>query len=107
VLWGERAFGVRRIQSLVLGLPIDSASARSYDPERLGIGWRLEHDLLTTIAELVDHSNRLAYGFNTKKGTRIPDPINIPRPGTKREKRKATPQEVRALLGIDTVIVRE
>lgn len=84
------------MQALVSGLPIESATARSYDPERLGVGWRIEHDLMSLVAELVDHSNRLLFAFNTKKGTRVPEPIFIPRPGQRR--RKASPKELRAFL---------
>ena len=80
--------GLRRFQSLVEGLPLDGALARSLDPERTGIGWGRIEDFLALIAELTDHGNRQNFAFNVKKGTRIPDPIFILRPYQKRERSK-------------------
>lgn len=97
-LWGENWIGVRRLQSLTSGLPLESAVVRSYDPDRLGVGWGWQEDLLATLAELVDQTNRLIFAFNTKKGTRIPDAIFIPRPGRVRTRRAATPEELKSLL---------
>ena len=96
-LWGENPIGMRRLEDLITGLPLDSALARSSDPERLGIGWRLEHDLVTLVAELTDQTNRLIFAANTPKNTRVPEPIFIPRPG-RLKRRKATPQELQQVL---------
>lgn len=42
--------------------------------------WELGHELLATIAELVDLGNRMFMQANTKEGTRLPTPLRIPRP---------------------------
>lgn len=68
------------------GLPFDSALSRAADPDRAGRNWTRQDDFLALIAELIDAQTRLLFQINTKKGTRPPDPIFIPRPFEKRER---------------------
>lgn len=89
--------GIRRFQVLVGGLPLDGALARSLDPERTGVGWTQDHDFYALLAELIDHSNRLTLAGMVKKGTKIPDPIFIPRPHVKRE-RSSAPKDVAGVI---------
>jgi hypothetical protein len=97
---------VRRFQSLLAGLPPDSSVIRSFEPERLGVGWGFQEELLASLAELVDQTNRLIFATNAKKGTRIPDPIFIPRPGPRPEKRNATADELMAMFGDQGVSIK-
>lgn len=57
-------------------------------------------------AELVDQTNRLLFTINAKKGATAPQPIFIPRPGPKPEKRNATPEELAVILGEQGVMIR-
>lgn len=71
------------------------------DPNGLGAGWGPTQELLATIAELVDAGNRLFFSANSKKGTRLPRPIRIPRPSERRRRRKrnATGEELARMVG--------
>lgn len=89
---------MRQLESLMRGLPLDGALARSLDPERAGIGWTRTHDFLALIAELVDGNTRLHFSVNTKKGTPLPEPLQIPRPGTTPKQRSSSPQALSSLL---------
>ncbi len=77
-LWGEDAIGVRRIIALVKGLPPRSAFARQAYSD--GKDWGNTEELLSTLTELVDFSNRMTYARSAKKGEKVWDPIKIPRP---------------------------
>lgn len=92
--------GLRRLYALTTGLPPASALARAVWPE--GADWDIRTELLAALVELVDAGNRLFYSANTKRGTRAPDPVTIPRPelpeGMERPRkppRIATPDELR------------
>lgn len=99
---------MRRFESLLGGLPLDGALARSLDPERLGVGWTRTDDFLALISELLDHGNRQEFAFNTKKGTKIPPPIFIPRPNSEQRVRDKSPQSVaRVLRNLDMKIIKE
>lgn len=50
-----------------------------------GHDWTDEKELLATLCELIDFSNRMFLAANTKKGTKIPEPIKIPRPFKREE----------------------
>jgi hypothetical protein len=58
------------------------------------VGWRTEHDLLTTIIDLLNHLHATLIQVNDEKGRR-PDVTLMPRPGTaltKVEAKKAIQQ---------------
>lgn len=63
---------------LLSGLPRDSAFIRAVLGENAD--WGQQEELLASIAELLDLSNRLFLQANSKPGTRSPKPIEIPRP---------------------------
>lgn len=86
--------GSRRIEAMVNALPIDSATVRAYDPEFAGRGWDTKTELLALIAEVVDQHQRLFYMANAKKGTPVPKPLHIPRPG---ESLRQKPSSVEAM----------
>lgn len=90
--------GVRRILALIAGLPPGSAVHRSIDPHGAGKGWTTQEELLSTIAEVVDYGNRLFYAANTKKGSKQPKPLFIPRP-TQPKRRKANSDDLKRIFG--------
>lgn len=92
-LWGENPISIRRLASLINGLPLDSALVRSYDPKRLGRGWGTQEELLAIIAELLDVNNRYFLSAHVKPGTQLPKPIYIPRPDDTQRK-PPTPKQV-------------
>jgi hypothetical protein len=79
----------RRYAALFYGLPPNrTATARHMDPE--SAGWSQESELLATVAELIDQGNRYFLSANVKKGTPLPRPISIRRPGDTKKKRGTT-----------------
>lgn len=80
--------GVRRLWVLVRGLPLDSALARSYDPEGAGVGWSLTNHLLATVAEVSDDTNAILATVYGKPGSTPPKPLRIDRPGRRPERPK-------------------
>lgn len=46
--------------------------------------WNEPEELLAALLETVAESNRLFFIANTKKGTRAPEPLRVPRPGDRR-----------------------
>jgi hypothetical protein len=77
-LWGAEAVGLRRLRSLIAGLPTESATKfKPPDPK----AWTRDQQLLALLAELVDYGNRNFIAAHTKKGSPQPKPIKIPRPG--------------------------
>lgn len=106
VLWGPMRYGVRRIRSLVSGLPHDSAVTRAslYG----GQAWSNGDELLATLIEMTDHGNRMYFGAHTKKGTQVWDPVEINRPWKeaaeeRRPRRKATVSEMKNVFGDDII----
>jgi hypothetical protein len=90
--------------SLVKGLPLNCAFARSVAPEYSD--WRTTEELLATLIEVVDQGNRMFLAVHAKKGAEVPKPLKIPRPRDtvkerkqQGERRLSTPEEVRAVLG--------
>lgn len=45
-----------------------------------GWAWTYTEELLATASELIDLGNRMFYSANSKKGARVPKPIEIKRP---------------------------
>lgn len=92
--------GVRRLRSLVYGLPAESSTMQelgAYVPSHNS------EELLAELIELVDESNRLFYDAHTKKhAAPLRDPITVPRPWRRQEqieKRPATAEEIRDMFG--------
>lgn len=79
-------------------LPRESALVRALDPQ--GWSWGVSEYLLAAAVEQIDAGNRLFLMANVKKGTRIPEPVEIPRPGAEKQKeeveRMATKAEILA-----------
>lgn len=90
--------GVRKLQSLIEGLPSDSALARDINPNTAGSDWGVAEELLALAVEVLDVGNRQFVIVNSKKGSPAPKPIKIPRPWDRKEKRKATLAEVKELM---------
>jgi hypothetical protein len=87
--------GVRRLVSLVRGLPSTSAVFRSAEAS-----WTNETELAAMQVELTHSLLRTTLAINSKKGAQLPDPLRIPRPwGThKGEKRGTSMAELRSIL---------
>jgi hypothetical protein len=79
-------------------LPRNSAVHREIDPDRWM--WTESEELLALVAELVSEGNRLYIMAHAKRGARTPEPLHIPRPGERSERRKpSSPSEVRGFFG--------
>ncbi len=88
----------RLLLNLVRALPPDSAIARATDPHA-AVGWGNAEELLALLAELVDLGNRTFLSANARPGVRVPEPVQIPRPGESVEVcRRASPSDVSRLL---------
>lgn len=90
--------GGRRLFSLIVNLPRDSALAASIQGE--AFGWNNSEELLALIAELLDLNNRLFIQANSKPGSQRPKAIEIPRPTRalplpEQPRQKATADEIR------------
>lgn len=106
-LWGPQSIGVRRLWSLVNGLPPDGVVARAIFYG--GRAWSSADELLSTIVEFLDLHNRMYYTQHTKPGTAVWDPVKIERPtrtmDTPEEKPKqATVAEMRQVFGDENII---
>ena len=88
-LWGENRLSVRRIDTLVNNLSLRSSLARRYTED-----WGYQEELLASLIEVVDIGNIHFLMAHGTKGAQLPKPVKIPRPGSPRVKRTATPQEV-------------
>lgn len=104
-VWGEQAIGVRRLHSLISGLPPTSALARELYPDTVGADWGVTEELLATALELIDLGNRQFLMANSKSGTSAPKPIRITRPWESSTKRSATLSEIGELMGGKAPIV--
>jgi hypothetical protein len=107
VLWGSRRYGARRLMSLVSGLPLEGAVARAvlYG----GRDWSNADELLATLVEMTDLGNRIAFVQNTKKGTKVWEPVRVDRP-TKQlpdepapKKEQASPAQMREAFGAENI----
>lgn len=85
-LWGAEPVGLRRLASLVNGLPPGGALDRALDPEGWGANWHHAEELLAMIAELLDRDWRQTVAMNSKRGATKPRPLRIPRPGDVRRR---------------------
>ena len=74
-LWGSKPLGVRRLLSLISGLPRESALTRAATDE-----WTQEDELLATVVDIIGVSNHMFLQANSTKGTRLPEPVHYPRP---------------------------
>lgn len=74
---------MRRLSNLINHLPDGSAFVRAVAPrlEKKPAPWTTADYLLALTAELVDKTNRILEVTFSKKGTKAPKPIRIPRPG--------------------------
>lgn len=99
---------MRKFEALLDGLPLDGSLARSLDPYRAGVGWTRQDDFLALLAELLDYGNRQYFAFNVKKGTKIPQPIFIPRPQEPQTERDTSPKSVARLMrALDVRVVKD
>lgn len=92
-LWGPNAIGVRRLAALITNLPPRSALVREMHTN--GREWGSTEEMLATMCELTDMTNRLLVTFNTKK--RNPwAPLSVPRPGAvlRKKRKQATGAEL-------------
>lgn len=92
--YGTDRIGGRRLLALVRGLGPRSALGRAHNQ---GQDWSTMEDLLSLLAELVDQGNRMFFAANRgKNADRIPEPIQISRPGVETEvKPQATSDDVK------------
>lgn len=104
ILWGTPRISLRRLRSLIGGLPHESAfglALGAYTP-----GWGNAEELLALIAELTHDSNRLFVVANSRKGTAIPKRLELERPprkGQKKTYRNATSEEIAAMFGLGAI----
>lgn len=89
-LWGPHTLGVRRLYALVVGLPPGCALHRAADPEAWA--WNNDTELLAALVEQVSVGNVMFMAANSKKGTRTPKPIAVPRPGRLVKEREESKQ---------------
>ena len=106
-LFGKSPMGVRRLTALIHGLSPESATMRKVTAN--GQQWGPTEELLATLCELVDMTNRMFYqaNFDTKKGNKVWDPIEIPRPysQTRRERQRprlSSDDELRSFFGLQS-----
>lgn len=95
MLWGDRPLSMRRLRSLIVGLPIDGCFFRATQPDA---SWTQTHELLATLIEVTDrvHLRHLS-ALGAK---RLPKGIDIARPHVKpKAKRKATSEDMRRIFG--------
>ena len=96
-LWGEKPIGGRRLTALINGLSPGCATFRKL---KGGSDWGNTEELLATVAELIDATNRLIYQVNSKKGARVWEPLRVPRPyDKKRQSQPSSSDEMLAFFG--------
>lgn len=91
-LWGAEPLGVRRLLSLIRGLPPRGAVARTATNGR---DWGTTEELLAAVVELTDLTNRLVYQAFSGKGAKKWKPVVVSRP-TDPPKKPAAGDELRA-----------
>ena len=74
-LWGTTPVGVRRIAALVKNLPAESSTVRELNKD-----WNADRELSAVTVELLHSILRTYVSANSKAGTRLPEPLHIPRP---------------------------
>lgn len=89
---------------MIAGLPLNSAFGRKLGARET---WGNVEELLAALIEQVDAGNRLLYRINSKRGTKQPDPIKVPRPSGRdgetdpvpKKRRPATSEELVKFFG--------
>jgi len=92
-LYGPTSLGFRRVAALIHWLPPDAALWRS-----MGLSWSEERELLAVNIEVLDSLRRAFLMANSKKGTKPPEPVRIPRPWQKQERPAGRGTRLRDLL---------
>lgn len=84
-LYGDDPIGGRRLTALIEGLSPESKTYRKIAyPD--GHKWGHVEELLATLVELVDTTNRLIYATNAdKKSPKVWEPLHVPRPYDKKK----------------------
>lgn len=90
-LWGPRPVGVRRLLSLINGLPLRGAVHREAATD--GRDWGTVEELLATVVELLDFGNRIRFASGARQGTKIWDPIEVRRPYDAEKKAPEPPKK--------------
>lgn len=97
-----------RLAVLVSRLPVESETARSLGAPRPG-EWTATDHLLALVADQLAIGNHFFLLAHVKKGTSVPKPKMVPRPGdvtTETKRRPATAEELAAALGRTKGLVR-
>lgn len=92
-LYGPQARGFRRIATLIHWLPPEASVWRS-----MGLSWSEDRELLAVNIEVLDSLRRAFLMANSKKGTKPPEPVRIPRPWQKQERPAGRGTRLRDLL---------
>jgi len=88
-LYGEDRIGGRRLTALINGLSLDSATMRKVNSG--GDEWGNTEELLATLIEIIDLSNRMFFQANFEGS--VWEPVQVPRPRTGRRSTKQEEQE--------------
>ena len=75
------------------GIPPGGALHRALDPDW---AWGINEELAAVQVEMIDKLWRQTVAINSKKGSRQPDPVKIPRPWQLRKRREKTKRERRS-----------
>ena len=87
---------------MIRWLPPEAALWRS-----AGRDWTTENELQALTIEMLDAFRRMYLQANSKKGTQLPPPITIPRPGDKaKERARRSGTTLKEMIGIMKVPVR-
>lgn len=78
VLWGPQHVGVRRLNALVKGLPLQGVFFRTAATN--GKSWTTTDELLSVLIEIVDHGNAMYYETHKKPTAEKWKSIEIHRP---------------------------
>lgn len=93
-LYGERSISTRRVVNLVRWLPPEAAVWRALEQS-----WSTGEELQALTIELLDSIRRLYIQANTKKGTKLPEPIEIRRPWTPKNATRKSGTTLREMIG--------
>lgn len=61
--------------------------------------WTRTDELVASLIEVVDASGWRVVSPHLEKGARTPKPLRVPRPGQRRQKRKATSDDLKRMFG--------
>jgi hypothetical protein len=79
---GPAALGARRLVSLATWLPPEAAIWRA-----TSTAWTTDHELQALTIEMLDSIRRLYMQAHVRKGTKLPQPVSIPRPWNRAKER--------------------